>query len=170
MENAIRAGATEIEVIVDERPEENILSIAVEDNGPGLPVDPEVASNPFYTTKEGKKTGLGLSLFRFRVEQAGGEMKLERSALGGLAVRARMKHGHVDRSPLGDLASTIASVACTNPDVELRARLRVGGRELTVSSTEAARGVPFGARNGIAMAQAMKQRIKEGLTALHATE
>ena len=31
---------------------------------PGLPVAPEQALDPFYTTKEGKKTGLGLSLFR----------------------------------------------------------------------------------------------------------
>ena len=170
MENALRAGATQIEVAVEEQPERDVLLISVEDNGPGLPVDSETAADPFFTTKEGKKTGLGLSLFRFRVEQAGGEMKLERSPLGGVAVRASMSLGHVDRSPLGDLASTLASVACTSPGVELRARLRVGGRELSVSSTEIARGIPFGSKSEIAVARAMKQRITEGLEALHVTD
>ena len=170
VENAIRAGATKIEVMVEEQPEADHLAIAVEDNGPGLPVDAEKAADPFYTTKEGKKTGLGLSLFRFRVEQAGGRMTIERSALGGLAVRAGMQLDHVDRSPLGDLASTIASVVCTNPGVEIRACLRVAGRELAVNSTEIARGIPFGSRSEIAVARAMRRRITEGLEALHAAE
>jgi len=170
IENAIRAEATEIEVLVEEQPERDLLAIAVEDNGPGLPAGVADAADPFYTTKDGKKTGLGLSLFRFRVEQAGGQMGLERSALGGLAVRAAMKLSHVDRSPLGDLASTVASVVCTNPGVELRARLRVGGREMSFSSTEIARGIPFGSRTEIAVARVMKTRIAEGLEALHAIE
>jgi anti-sigma regulatory factor (Ser/Thr protein kinase) len=170
IENSIRAEATEIEVLVEEQPEQDLLTIVVEDNGAGLAVGADEATDPFYTTKEGKKTGLGLSLFRFRVEQAGGEMRMERSALGGLAVRAAMKLTHVDRSPLGDLASTVASVVCTNPGVELRARLRVGGREMSVSSTEVARGIPFGSRTEIAVARVMKTRITEGLEALHATE
>jgi signal transduction histidine kinase len=169
IENAIRAEATEIEVMVEEQPERDALFVAVEDNGPGLPVDADAATDPFFTTKEGKKTGLGLPLFRFRVEQAGGELKLERSALGGLAVRAAMKLSHVDRSPLGDLASTVASVVCTNPGVEFRARLRVGGQEIAVSSTEIARGVPFGSRSDITVARLMRERITEGLAALHAT-
>jgi anti-sigma regulatory factor (Ser/Thr protein kinase) len=170
IENAIRAGAARIEVCVDEQPGEDLLFISVEDDGPGLPVSAEAAMDPFFTTKEGKKTGLGLSLFRFRVEQAGGEMKLERSPLGGLAVRARMRLGHVDRSPLGDLASTLASVVCTNPAVELRSRLRVGCRESSVSSTDVARTLPFGKRGEIAVARQMREKITEGLSALRVVQ
>ncbi len=125
MENAIRAGATVIEVAVEEEPERDLLSVAVEDNGPGLPVAADIAADPFFTTKEGKKTGLGLGMLKFRAEQAGGSFRLEKSCLGGLAVRATMPLSSVDRSPLGDLAATVASVVCTNPEVELRSRLRV---------------------------------------------
>jgi hypothetical protein len=166
IENAIRAGAGRIAVCVDQQPWDNLLSISVEDDGPGLPVPAHTALDPFFTTKEGKKTGLGLSLFRFRVEQAGGEMRLERSALGGLAVRSTMRLGHVDRSPLGDLASTLASVACTNPGVELSARLRVGSREVSVSTAEVARALPAGTRGDIAVARQVRQKITEGLQAL----
>jgi anti-sigma regulatory factor (Ser/Thr protein kinase) len=106
MENSIRAGATAISLTVAEDPEQDRLTIIVEDNGPGLSVPPDVATDPFYTTKNGKRTGLGLSLLRATAEQAGGKLTLRRSELGGLAVEAAMQLSHVDRSPLGDLAAT----------------------------------------------------------------
>ena len=159
-----------IAVSVEEEPDRDLLRVAVEDDGPGLGVAGETAVDPFYTTKEGKKTGLGLSMLKFRAEQAGGSFRLERSPLGGLAVRAEMPLSNVDRSPLGDLAATLASVACTNPEVELRSLLRVGSSEWAVSTAEIARGLPLGARSGIAVARRMRERITEGLSALHVTE
>lgn len=170
VENAIRAGATVIAVSVEEQPDADQLTLLVEDDGPGLPVSAQVAADPFYTTKEGKKTGLGLSLLKFRAEQAGGSFILGKAALGGLAVRAAMPLSSVDRSPLGDLAATLASVVCTNPDVELRARLRVGSREWAVSSADIARRLPVGSRSDIVIAREVRQRIAEGLVALHVTE
>ena len=166
VENAVRAGATVIAVSVEEEPVADLLVISVEDDGPGLAVEADIAADPFFTTKEGKKTGLGLSLLKFRVEQSGGCFRLERSSLGGLAVRASMPLSHVDRSPLGDLAATLASVVCTCPDVELRSRLRVGKREWNVSTTDILRGLPVGGRSEIAVARRMKERIAEGLSAL----
>jgi hypothetical protein len=170
IENSIRAGATRVTVAVEEEPDMDRVCVSVEDNGPGLAVPVETAVDPFYTTKEGKKTGLGLSLLKFRAEQAGGGLSLERSPLGGLAVRAAMPLSSVDRSPLGDLAATLASVVCTNPGVELNARLRVGSREWRVGTEEIVQELPAGGRNGIAVARRMRERIEEGLTALHVSE
>jgi anti-sigma regulatory factor (Ser/Thr protein kinase) len=170
IENAIRAGATVIAVAVEEEPDEDMLCIAVEDNGPGLPVPADTATDPFFTTKEGKKTGLGLSLMKFRTEQSGGSFRLERSCLGGLAVRATMLLSHLDRSPLGDLAATLASVVCTSPGVELNSRLRVGSREWRVSTADIVRELPVGGRSEIAVARQVKERIAEGLSSLHVTE
>jgi len=170
IENAVRAGATVIAVSVEEEPDADLLVISVEDDGPGLAVEADIAADPFFTTKEGKKTGLGLSLLKFRAEQSGGCFRLERSCLGGLAVRASMPLSHVDRSPLGDLAATLASVVCTNPDIELRSRLRVGAREWAVSTADIARTLPVGGRGPMAVARRMRERITEGLTALHVTE
>ncbi len=167
IENAIRAGAGTIVVAVEEEPDRDLMLLSVEDDGPGLAVPPETATDPFYTTKEGKKTGLGLSLLKFRAEQAGGSFRLARSSLGGLQVLVEMPLSSVDRSPLGDLAATLASVVCTNPEVDLRTRLRVGDRLWTVSSTEIARMLPAGSRGSIALARGMKERILEGLSSLH---
>lgn len=178
VENSLRAGAGVVAVGVEEQPDRDLLAITVEDDGPGLAVDPAQALDPFYTTKEGKRTGLGLSLFRQQVELAGGAMELGRSALGGLAVRARLQLGHVDRYPLGDLAGTLAGVVAANPGVEIRARLARDGRELNVSSADpdphggpaprSADGAAARPGGGAARAAArrLRQRITEGMTAL----
>ena len=72
VENSLRAGAGVVAVGVEEQPDRDLLAISVEDDGPGLAVLPEQALDPFYTTKEGKRTGLGLSLFRQQVEHGRG--------------------------------------------------------------------------------------------------
>ncbi|MCX7032185.1 MAG: ATP-binding protein [Spirochaetes bacterium] len=169
VENSLRAGAGVVAVGVEEQPDRDLLAISVEDDGPGLPVTPEQALDPFFTTKEGKRTGLGLSLFRQQVELAGGSVELGRSELGGLAVRARLGLGHVDRYPLGDLAGTLAGVVAANPGVEIRARLAHGDRVVSVSSAEAdPAGSPARGSGGAARAAArrLRQRITEGMTAL----
>ncbi len=169
VENSLRAGAGVVEVGVEEQPDRDLLVITVEDDGPGLAVAPEQALDPFYTTKEGKRTGLGLSLFRQQVQMAGGGVELGRSALGGLAVRASLVLGHVDRYPLGDLAGTLAGVAAANPGVEIRARLANGGRKVAVSTADAL--TDGGARRGSggaarAAARRLRQGINEGIAAL----
>jgi len=168
IENSLRAGAGVIEVSVEEEVERDRLAILVEDDGPGLAVPPEQALDPFYSTKPGKRTGLGLSLFRFRLEQAGGRLELGCSRLGGLAVRGEMVLSHVDRSPLGDLAATLSSVVACNPQVELRCRLRRGEQERRASSRELAEDNPGGGE--LAVAREVYQHIKEGLAALRIKE
>lgn len=167
LENAVTAGAAVAAVGLAQDPERDLLEITVEDDGPGLAVPGELASHPFYTTKRGRRTGLGLSLLRHRCEQAGGRLALERSELGGLAVRATLGLSHVDRSPLGDLAGSLSAIMVTHPELDLRVRLRVGALERTVSSAELVRGTPGGA---IVAAGRLQQEVREGLAILQARE
>lgn len=120
VENSLRAQATTIVVTVAADTRVDRLRIAIEDNGPGLSVPANVALDPFYTTKSGKRTGLGLSLFQAAAEQAGGRMTLEKSALGGLSIVAEFGLAHVDRTPLGDLGESLAAIVLTNPAVDFR--------------------------------------------------
>jgi signal transduction histidine kinase len=127
IENSLRAGAGAIAVRVWIEPDRELLTISVDDDGPGLGVKPGLATNPFFTTKKGKKTGLGLALFREAVEAAGGDLALHRSAeLGGLAIEAVMRLSHVDRPPLGDVVASVAVMAATNPAVALRLEVATG--------------------------------------------
>jgi hypothetical protein len=170
IENSIRAEATVISVTVAESHERDTLEIAVEDNGVGMSVPPEVAADPFYTTKKGKRTGLGLSLFRAAAERAGGTVTIEKSALGGVAVKALMKLSHIDRSPLGDLAATLSSVVCTNPGIEVRCRLAKGAQQCEIRVADVAKEFPAGEQYGLAVARRVAEKIKEGLSGIGVTQ
>ena len=166
IENSLRAEASVISVSVLEYPDEDTLEITVEDNGPGLDVPYEVATDPFYTTKNGKRTGLGLSLFRAAAERANGKLMLGKSKLGGLSVKAIMRLNHIDRSPMGDLAATISSVVSTNPGVDLRFRLCVGMQECTVWVSDVVNDLPPSKRDSLLIALQMSERINRGLEQL----
>ena len=133
----MRAGATKISVGVAADRAADRLAITVEDDWPGLPVAPHEALDPFYTTKKGKKTGLGLSLFRQAAEAAGGGLSVGRSAdLGGVAVRAWMGLGNVDRPPLGDVATSILTMVATNPEVAFDVDLVDGDEHTSLRGSE----------------------------------
>lgn len=137
LENSVRAGATVIAttIVADRAADE--IAMRVEDDGPGLPVEPEQALDPFFTTKADKKTGLGLSLFRQAAEAAGGGLTAGRSdELGGVRVDAWMRLADVDRPPLGDVAASIATMVVTNPDIEFRVDLDDDGARTTLRGLE----------------------------------
>ena len=73
VENAVRAQSTAILINIITHKKNDLLEISIEDNGPGFNIAEQKAFDPFYTTKDGKRTGLGLSLFREAAQRAGGE-------------------------------------------------------------------------------------------------
>jgi hypothetical protein len=168
VENSIRAEATVIAVTVTADPEENSLTVAIEDDGAGLRVTPEAAVNPFYTTKRGKKTGLGLSLFKAAAEAAGGQFQLGKSPLGGVLVEGRMQLRHVDRTPLGDLMATLISCVCTNPQVDWRFVLRCDAKSSVLRTSELARQAGLKPDDGLGLARLVSERLKREVTGLQA--
>jgi len=166
IENSIRADASVVSVTIVESPAENTLQIVVEDNGSGLTVAPDKATDPFYTTKGGKRTGLGLSLFRAAAEQAGGSITIYHSELGGIAVEAVMQLDHVDRSPLGNLATTLSSVACTNPELNLSCRLRVGDREQVIRFSDVAKEQCISGCCGLVVAREILAKVNAALESM----
>lgn len=136
LENSIRAGATHISVGFHADRESDRLGLIVTDNGRGLSEKPKNVLSPFYTTKKGKKTGLGLSLLKAETELAAGHMTIEAlPKAGGVQVEAEMRLSHVDRPPIGDVATTIMVMEATNPDIEFTVTLT--GDEFERPLTEA---------------------------------
>lgn len=167
IENSIRAGATAVTVTVAQYPDIDILELSVEDDGVGLSVPADTATDPFYTTKSGKRVGLGLSLLRAAAEQAGGKLTVSTSRMGGVAVKATMWLSHIDRTPLGDLAATLSSIVCTNPDVDLTCRVCVGDRECVVRASDVVKELPYGERCGLAVARRLGEKVRAGLAEIN---
>lgn len=160
IENSTRAGAGVVAVTIETDKNSDRLILTIEDDGPGIAVSSDVATDPFYTTVGRKKTGLGLSLMRATTEAAGGGLTLGRSSLGGALVVAAMQRSHVDRPPMGDVTMTLAAVACTHPQLDLRVTLRNG------TDCETLRRPPVPADDALANAQAFGQQANKTLNRL----
>ena len=117
-ENALAAGADRIEVRILEESRGNTLSIEIKDNGFGM--DEETASlalDPFYSSKPGKRVGLGLPLLAQAAGETGGSIEIKTMPGQGTVVRATFRPDHPDLKPMGDMLETMAALACAHPQV-----------------------------------------------------
>jgi hypothetical protein len=120
-ENAIRAGARRVEIRVVESPTADRLLIEISDDGCGMSEElRQKVLDPFFTTKEGKRIGLGVPFLAESAREAGGDCTIESSPGKGTQVRAEYQYGHIDRRPLGDLQATFETLLAGNPEIEFR--------------------------------------------------
>jgi len=88
--NAIEAKPTGAHVVVSAATAGRGVLLAVDDDGPGIPVERRASVfKPFVTTKTGG-TGLGLAICRKIVEEHGGTIEVEASTLGGARFAVRL--------------------------------------------------------------------------------
>ncbi|APD08512.1 MULTISPECIES: sensor histidine kinase [Thermus] len=88
LENALRHAKTRVQVRVGEN------TLAVEDDGPGLPLPLEVLAKPFRQGPGHRgSSGLGLYTAQRVAEAHGGRLKAERSGLGGACLRLELPKG-----------------------------------------------------------------------------
>ncbi len=119
VQNSISANAKNISVEISEQPAEDELTIVIADDGKGMSEDflAEVIS-PFATTRTTRRVGLGIPLFKEAAEETGGSFEIE-SALGkGTRVTATFGYSHIDRQPLGDIASVMFILVQGNPGLD----------------------------------------------------
>ncbi len=117
-ENATRAGGKRIVIEIAENEDEDRLTIRIEDDGKGMDAQTlEEATNPFFTTKGGKRFGLGLSLLAQAARQTGGELTIESREGVGTRVIAVFRPSHPDMKPMGNIAETMAILIAGNPAV-----------------------------------------------------
>ncbi|MCL4550212.1 MAG: ATP-binding protein [Bacteroidetes bacterium] len=115
-ENSLNAGAQNIRVLLIEKNETLILEI--DDDGKGMNEDIlSKANNPFFTTKEGKKIGLGLAFLSQAAEETGGNLKIERRTEKGIRIIACFNKNNIDMKPLGDIKKTMRVLKASHPEV-----------------------------------------------------
>lgn len=115
-ENSLRAGATLIKITVGEHIASNWLTLEISDNGKGMSEEMRrTVTNPFVTTRTLRKVGLGLPLLAQRCELCEGDLQIISEEGKGTTVKAKMRYGHIDRVPLGDMGSTLMALIMTHP-------------------------------------------------------
>lgn len=165
-ENSLRAGATLVEIAVQADFLQDKLCISVNDNGKGMSEE-MLASvcDPFTTTRTTRKVGMGLPLFKYSAESAGGSFRIRSQEGKGTFVAAQYRISHVDRMPLGDFGGVALQLVTMNPHTDFVFTAECGERQGVLDTREVreilGEEIPFGAPEVRAF---LKDYIKENLT------
>ena len=119
-ENSIAAEASRIDITIIRDTKQDVLTVEIRDNGRGM--DEETlgrALDPFYTSKSGKRVGLGIPLLSQAAREGGGNFDIESELDGGTRLIATFILSHPDRKPLGDVDGTVQMLKLTHPDIQL---------------------------------------------------
>ena len=121
--NSVKAGATLIEILIDET--DTALTITIRDNGCGMTEEVvQQLANPFYTTRTTRKVGMGVPLLKLAAEQTGGHVSIVSDTVDeapdshGTTVTAVFDKTHLDFTPLGDMIPTITTLIQGSPDID----------------------------------------------------
>ena len=137
VQNSVRAKATLIEIIVGENKVNDLYTLEIRDNGCGMNSDTlEKATNPFFTSRNTRKVGLGLSLLKQNAEQANGFFQINSEEKKGTTVKAVFQLSNVDRPPLGDIWNAWYLTLIGNEYLELEYRHKTESGEFNLNSEE----------------------------------
>ena len=117
-ENSVAANAHTITISVCENLLQDRLFASVRDNGKGM--DAEMAAkvvDPFVTSRTTRKVGLGIPLLKAAAEACNGGMTIQSELGKGTCLAVEFQHSHIDRMPLGDLASTMLTLVVAYPHI-----------------------------------------------------
>ena len=133
--NSIEAGATRVELEISEDPGEGRLRFELRDNGVGMaPAAAARATDPFFTSRQTRRVGLGLALMRATCERCEGGMQVSSRPGEGTTVRGDLRSDHIDCPPLGDMGAVVQCLACESDRVALLYKHRLGEKVFTLDT------------------------------------
>ena len=136
-ENSVRAGATLVEITLDEKPQADLLSVTISDNGCGMtPEQVKNVTDPFYTTRTTRKVGLGVPFFKMAAELTGGKLEIQSEVGKGTKVKADFVRSSVDLMPIGDINETIGTLIHCNPNIDFVYKRLYNESQITLDTRE----------------------------------
>jgi hypothetical protein len=117
-ENSIAADAKNIRIMISENTSTDLLQMSVKDDGRGMSEEMAAqVTDPFITTRTTRKVGLGIPLLKFAAESCNGFLVINSRRGEGTEIAVQFQRSHIDRMPMGDLASTILHLVIANPQI-----------------------------------------------------
>lgn len=170
VENSLDAGASLVELAIVEDPSADRMEITLRDNGRGMdPAFLAKAFDPFVTTRTTRRVGLGLGLMRANARAWGGDLELTSTPGQGTDLHVWFQLSHIDRQPLGDMASTLGGLIISRPEVDFVYRHRVGDDEFELDTREIKAELDDVPISDPAVVQHLQQQIGQALQALGST-
>lgn len=165
IENSISAGATHIDIEINEDTKKNLLTIRIKDNGKGMDeATCKKALDPFYTTKNTRRVGLGLSMLAQATEEAAGTFRIDSETGKGTTITAQFVYDHIDRKPIGNMAETIVTcLVSTGAKADVRYRHRKDGNQFIFDTQDIKKDLEDVVLNTPEIIAVLKEYIEEGL-------
>lgn len=137
LQNSIEAGASKIEIKIDEDFKTDVLALEVSDNGRGMSEE-QIAKvlDPFYTTRTTRHIGLGLPLLLEACHRCDGNMEIHSRPGTGTTIQATFRHSHIDRAPLGDIPSVLMTVLFAENKIDWLYTHKFNEEEFRLGSSE----------------------------------
>ena len=163
VQNSISAGATLVTLTVDESPAEDLLTIAVGDNGRGMtPEQVSRLADPFFTSRTTRRVGMGIPLLMDSARQSGGDVRIE-SPGKGTEVTAVFGYSNIDRPPLGDVANALMLLVSSNPDLDFLFTYRYDGEEYLFDTSDVRDVFGKGALKDLTIIRNLEKMIKDNM-------
>ncbi len=138
--NSVRAGAKNIALSVVADGTKGRLTMSIADDGTGMTEEMvRRASDPFYSTKTGRKVGLGVPLLKGVADLCSGEFHIRSRPGKGTEIEVALPLDHPDLPPLGDVKETMLLLSVSNPGVKFSFRYDANGREFLLDTGEIAK-------------------------------
>jgi hypothetical protein len=134
--NSITARAKHVEVSIIEDRKNGILTLYIKDDGVGMDSDTaRKVQDPFFSTKTGRKVGLGIPLLKGTAETTGGSFSLTTELGQGVEICASFSINHPDLPPMGNLKDTVLVLIVGNSEIDFTFRYRVDEKEFVLDTT-----------------------------------
>ncbi len=135
--NSLRAKASLVKIDIEEKSAEDLLIITIEDDGCGMTKE-KLASviDPFFTTRTTRNIGLGIPFFKMAAELSEGSFEIKSEQDVGTVVAAVFKRSHINRMPMGDIATTFFILAGNEDLADICYTHTVDGKSFTADTRE----------------------------------
>lgn len=167
VQNSITANAKLITITIAEDVPADTLTITIGDNGKGMSEELLArVRDPFVTSRTTRPVGMGISLFESAAAATGGGLDIQSKLGEGTTVTATFGHSHIDRQPIGDMASTFAMLVSGNPSVDFVYRHSVNGEAFTVDTREIKKILGEVPVDSIEVVNWIKEYVEESLNTI----
>jgi hypothetical protein len=118
--NSIKAGASLLEIEITDSEKDNLVKIAIKDNGAGMSEETlKKVTDPFFTTRTTRKVGLGLPMLKGSCERCNGKLEIDSQLGVGTTVLCWFERNNIDRAPMGNMGDTIMTIINSLENCEL---------------------------------------------------